>query len=496
MTDFGRGMAKITVRSGTQTRTLQGAQGETLLRLLTRHGVFLPARCGGRGTCKKCRVKLLSGSVEGASPDEEGCILACRARIAGDCTIEAESERGTGLEDFCFARRAQGRGEGLGAALDLGTTTLALLLADRSSGKVLAKESCLNPEAAFGSDVLSRIKACEDKKAVFEQQALVLVKTRELIERALAGRNETLTRLVVTGNPTMLHLFAGVDPTPIGSAPFTPVFLQERVFAGSELALPANEVLLLPSVSSYIGADVTADILAADLCSSKENVLLADLGTNGEMVLFSDGNLYAASTAAGPALEGACIECGTGGVEGAISRVRRTEQGFALETIGGAPPKGIAGSGLVDAVACLLRSGELDETGRLAKERVFFSPDVYLTQGDIRAFQLAKGAIRAGMRALLRHAGLREEELSRLLIAGGLGYHIDRASAATTGLIPPAWETRTHAVGNGSLYGGYLALLDEGCRAECGKIAARCKTLDLAADPAFSDDFMDGMLFE
>ena len=489
-------MAKITVRSGTQTRTLQGAQGETLLRLLTCHGVFLPARCGGRGTCKKCRVKLLSGSVEGASPDEEGFILACRARIAGDCTIEAESERGAGLEDFCFARRAQGRGEGLGAALDLGTTTLALLLADRSSGKVLAKESCLNPEAAFGSDVLSRIKACEDKKAVFEQQALVLVKTRELIERALAGRNETLTRLVVTGNPTMLHLFAGVDPTPIGSAPFTPVFLQERVFAGSELALPAKEVLLLPSVSSYIGADVTADILAADLCSSKENVLLADLGTNGEMVLFSDGNLYAASTAAGPALEGACIECGTGGVEGAISRVRRTEQGFALETIGGAPPKGIAGSGLVDAVACLLRSGELDETGRLAKERVFFSPDVYLTQGDIRAFQLAKGAIRAGMRALLRHAGLREEELSRLLIAGGLGYHIDRASAATTGLIPPAWESRTHAVGNGSLYGGYLALLDEGCRAECGKIAARCKTLDLAADPAFSDDFMDGMLFE
>ena len=445
---------------------------------------------------QKSRVKLLSGSVEGASPDEEGFILACRARIAGDCTIEAESERGTGLEDFCFARRAQGRGEGLGAALDLGTTTLALLLADRSSGKVLAKESCLNPEAAFGSDVLSRIKACEDKKAVFEQQALVLAKTRELIERALAGRNETLTRLVVTGNPTMLHLFAGVDPTPIGSAPFTPVFLQERVFAGSELALPANEVLLLPSVSSYIGADVTADILAADLCSSKENVLLADLGTNGEMVLFSDGNLYAASTAAGPALEGACIECGTGGVEGAISRVRRTEQGFALETIGGAPPKGIAGSGLVDAVACLLRSGELDETGRLAKERVFFSPDVYLTQGDIRAFQLAKGAIRAGMRALLRHAGLREEELSRLLIAGGLGYHIDRASAATTGLIPPAWETRTHAVGNGSLYGGYLALLDEGCRAECGKIAARCKTLDLAADPAFSDDFTDGMLFE
>ena len=457
-------MAKITVRSGTQTRTLQGAQGETLLRLLTRHGVFLPARCGGRGTCKKCRVKLLSGSVEGASPDEEGCILACRARIAGDCTIEAESERGAGLEDFCFARRAQGRGEGLGAALDLGTTTLALLLADRSSGKVLAKESCLNPEAAFGSDVLSRIKACEDKKAVFEQQALVLVKT--------------------------------VDPTPIGSAPFTPVFLQERVFAGSELALPAKEVLLIPSISSYIGADVTADILAADLCSSKENVLLADLGTNGEMVLFSDGNLYAASTAAGPALEGACIECGTGGVEGAISRVRRTEQGFALETIGGAPPKGIAGSGLVDAVACLLRSGELDETGRLAKGRVCFSPNVYLTQGDIRAFQLAKGAIRAGMRALLRHAGLREEELSRLLIAGGLGYHIDRASAATTGLIPPAWETRTHAVGNGSLYGGYLALLDEGCRAECGKIAARCKTIDLAADPAFSDDFMDGMLFE
>ena len=212
--------------------------------------------------------------------------------------------------------------------------------------------------------------------------------------------------------------------------------------------------------------------------------------------LVSEGKILCASTAAGPALEGACIECGVGGVKGAVNRVLCEDGKLTYSTIGNAPPVGLCGCGLVDFVACLLERGDLDETGYLEEEKVSLTPEVWLSQADIRQYQLAKSAVCAGMRALICKAGLREEDVSRLLIAGGLGYYIDAESAARTGLIPSGLKTRAEAVGNGSLYGAYLVLTDDKCRAEAREIAARCETVDLSSDAVFNDEFIQGMMFE
>ena len=350
--------------------------------------------------------------------------------------------------------------------------------------------------ADFGADVISRIMSAEAGNA----QLLAEAVRGQIAETASRFLREfsipALKKVTVCGNTTMLHLFCGEDVSGIGRYPFTPAFLEEREYRGEALGIPADLIILLPSISSYVGADITAGILAADLPSSELPALLADLGTNGEMALVSGGEILCTSTAAGPALEGACIECGVGGVKGAVNRVLCAGGKLSYSTIGNAPPVGLCGCGLVDFVACLLERGDLDETGYLEEEKISLTPEVWLSQADIRQYQLAKSAVCAGMRALICKAGLREEDVSRLLIAGGLGYYIDAESAARTGLIPSGLKTRTEAVGNGSLYGAYLVLTDDKCRAEAREIAARCETVDLSSDAVFNDEFIQGMMFE
>lgn len=488
---------KLTVLTGERTVVFEAERGKSLGRLFSMHGIHIPMRCGGNGICGKCKVKLLEGRVSGARPDEGGLVLACRAVPESDCVISVTEEKGRGLEGFRFARRPQPCHSGWGVAFDLGTTTLAACLVRLDDGEVVARTSCLNPQAAFGSDVISRIGACAEKENLARQQKLINEKAAEMVRGLSAQAGGVhVSRMTVAGNTTMLHLFCGEDPTPIGVYPFTPAFLEEREYRGETLGIPADLIVLLPSISSYVGADITAGILAADLASSDKPALLADLGTNGEMALVSGGKILCTSTAAGPALEGACIECGVGGVKGAVNRVLCEGGKLSYSTIGNAPPVGLCGCGLVDFVACLLERGDLDETGYLEEEKVSLTPEVWLSQADIRQYQLAKSAVCAGMRALICKAGLREEDVSRLLIAGGLGYYIDAESAARTGLIPSGLKTRAEAVGNGSLYGAYLVLTDDKCRAEAREIAARCETVDLSSDAVFNDEFIQGMMFE
>ncbi len=488
---------EVTVYAGEKTYRIEGKRGDTLLRLFSAHGIVIPARCGGNGTCGKCKVRLVSGRVEGAVADENGEILSCRARIVEDCAVRVRTETGRGLDGFRFFRTVSARGKGLGAAFDVGTTTLAACLVSLETGEILARTGRLNPQSVFGSDVISRIHACADERNVRAQFRAVTACAEEMLAELLqAAGGGNISRMTVAGNPAMLHLFCGVNPAPLGVAPFTPVFLGERVFSGEELGLSVGEVVFLPSISSFVGADVTADLLSADLYGREETALLADLGTNGEIVLKANGALYCTSTAAGPALEGACIACGTGGVAGAIDGVGWDGSQFRVTTIGGKPPVGICGCGLADAVALLLDLGRLDESGYLDEERVYLTPEVYLSRADIRQFQLAKGAVRAGIETLLKRAGVSAERVSRVLLAGGLGYYVKARSAARTGLIPPEFARRAHAVGNGSLYGAYLALCDASLRSEAKEIAARCETVDLSADPFFTQAFTEGMFFD
>ena len=311
--------------------------------------------------------------------------------------------------------------------------------------------------------------------------------------------------LTVCANTTMLHIFCGEDPTAIGSAPYTPVFTEMRAYSGDALGLPAGQVYVLPSASGYIGADVICGVLTLE--EKTGPWLLADLGTNGELALRIDGKIVCASTAAGPALEGANIECGLGGVPGAICAVSWENDSLAIRTVGGQDATGICGSGLVDLIALLVQCGVIDETGcfddfcehplaqKLDDDRFYLTDSIWLSQKDVRQFQLAKAAIHAGITTLCASAGLRPEDIKKLYIAGGLGFYLREESALTAGLIPSGFTGKIQALGNSALAGG-LRCLESGERQRACRVAGAARICELNGRADFTQNFVDAMSFE
>ena len=347
-------MSTLTIHWGETLLTVPAEPGQNLLEVLAKNEIPVYAPCKGNGACKKCRVTWKTG--EGTAQ-----VLACETRLEGDGEVWVPRVTGGGLTEYAPNRWEAGL-SGTGAAVDIGTTTVAVALIALDTGKTLASRAILNPQQVCGADVISRIAACGEGKLELQTR---------LIRKAVAGLLEELCRAqgvtglqaaTVCGNTTMLHLFCGVDPTPIGTAPFTLVFTEMKTYAGAELGLPAERVYVLPSASGYIGSDIVCGIVSQGL-DKGEPALLADLGTNGELALFTGERLICASTAAGPALEGANIECGTGGVPGAICGVAWEHGQLKLRTIGDLPPTGICGSGLVDLIALLLKREVIDESG-------------------------------------------------------------------------------------------------------------------------------------
>jgi uncharacterized 2Fe-2S/4Fe-4S cluster protein (DUF4445 family) len=319
---------------------------------------------------------------------------------------------------------------------------------------------------------------------------------------------EKVEQLSVAGNAAMLHLFVNADPSGMGAVPFTPVFLEAKTLPGSALSLPVETVKLLPSISAFVGADITAGIAATGMTEQDKTSLLVDIGTNGEMALFHRGKLFCCSAAAGPAFEGAGISCGTGSIAGAVNRVRREGGKTIVSLIGGGHgdgsagietvPAGICGSGLVDAVAIMLEEGVVDETGAFTGEDAESFPvaeGIAITRSDVRQFQLAKSAILSGIKILCKTAGLEPSAVERVYIAGGLGFHISMDSAVRTGLLPSCFRDRASVCGNTSLEGASRCLRDPRFPPLCAGIAAAGSTVELAADPAFMDEFTENMLF-
>jgi uncharacterized 2Fe-2S/4Fe-4S cluster protein (DUF4445 family) len=334
-----------------------------------------------------------------------------------------------------------------------------------------------------------------------------LNKTKDLLQAL--SKDEKITELTVCANTTMLHIFAGVNPVSIGRYPFAPVFTETVIYAGETLGLPVERVRLLPSVSGYIGSDVTAGVLALGLETDKEQGirLFLDIGTNGEIVLSNNGKLFATSTAAGPALEGASIECGMGGTAGAVDRVFERNGEFAFTVLGGGAVKGVCGSGLIDLVSLLLQKGFIDENGawnedcehplsvRLAGDKFYLTDTVYLSQKDIRQFQLAKAAIRAGMDALLAECGVRHEDVVKVYVAGGLGYYMNAENAVRVGMFPKAFLGKIETVGNTALAGTRLCLLKASERKRIEKIALRTQIVELALLERFNKEYVEQMCF-
>ena len=483
-------MHTVTVHWGEETRMVQSPEGKNLLKLLEEEQIIISAPCQGKGRCGKCRV-----AVDGKEA------LACQTSVCGDMEIRVPRSEGSGLSVFSGAPWPQGH-EGLGVALDIGTTTLAAVLVDMRSGQILESRSMLNPQRVCGADVISRIAACGEGQLSL-QRDLIRTAARQLAEQLMpAAKGQAIGPMTVCGNTTMIHIFCGVDPSPIGVAPYTPVFTEMKEYPGAELGLPVETVFVLPSAAGYIGSDVVCGIHS--LGDAPGVRLLADLGTNGELALIMEDRIICASTAAGPALEGANIECGTGGIPGAICAV---SDALDFETVSGQPATGICGSGLTDLIAVLLRKGVIDETGALDEEcggdleariddqRFYLQEDIWLSQKDIRQFQLAKAAINAGIETLCESAGLHCGDVDRLHVAGGLGYYLAEKSMLETGIIPGPFSGKLETPGNTALAGAVRCLLEQE-RARVCAIASSIEVCELTGRSDFSDRFIDAMCFE
>jgi uncharacterized 2Fe-2S/4Fe-4S cluster protein (DUF4445 family) len=399
-----------------------------------------------------------------------------------------------------------------GVAVDIGTTTLACYLMDLITGAELAVASSLNPQKAWGDDVISRCDAARSG-SLEELQKAVALEIDGLIggmcAKAAISRSD-IFQAVIAGNTVMLHLFAGISPENIALSPFIPAFSCAVDFSARELGLnfnPEAVVTLLPGVAAYVGADTVAGMLAAGMNEACEPSLLIDIGTNGEIALSAGGKLYACSTAAGPAFEGAHISSGMGGIAGAINKVTFTD-GIRFSTIGNAPVRGVCGSGLLDLVAGFLDCGAIDETGRIDpdsapswveiednKLAVCKEAGIWLTGRDVREVQLAKGAIAAGVEVLFNEAGIKASDIRHVWLAGGFGSYMDRRSACRVGLIPMELMDRTAAIGNSSGAGAKAALLSQAAMAEAKRLSRAVRYVELSARKDFQDLFMDKMMF-
>lgn len=464
--------------------------------MLIAHDLAVPRPCGGRGVCGKCAVEL-SGQVSAPNAAERraGRRLSCQALLMGDALAVLPDDGGMeqiALFSDAAARAVKPTAGRLGAAVDIGTTTLACKLYDLRDGTCLSEAGRRNPQTAVAADVMGRVgHAMDGGLDTLRRQAGEAVGGMLRESCARAGVSfEALDALVVTGNTTMLYLLTGRDPRALSHAPF----LADHLF-DEETELFGRRTYLPPCMHAFVGADISCAVLAAGQCDGDGISLLTDIGTNGEIALWKDGVLRVASTAAGPAFEGAGISCGCGSVRGAIDRVWLEGKEVRAHTIGEASAVGVCGSGLIDAIAAFLRRGDIEETGATEEERLALRDGVALMPKDIRAVQLAKAAIAAGMETLMRSAQTAPEEIGTLYIAGGFGSHLNVDSAATIGLIPDALAGSVRILGNAALAGAARLLLDTDAIARIRAICARATFVNLGGDPLFNELYVDHMFF-
>lgn len=515
----------MTVQDGERKYRVQIRQGQSVMEALTEHGQYFEAVCGGNGRCGKCGIRLLAGELAVTAEDRHcfseeeltlGYRLSCRAYPEGDLCIELAGQKETAYaavaEYGSAAKEQEGREqpeEEYGVAIDIGTTTIAMQLVALKSGASKAVHTGVNRQRRFGADVISRIQAaCAGKAGALRESIREDLRAgiARLTEKANIGEDK-LTRAVLAGNTTMIHLLMGYDCSGLGVYPFTPVSLSLietdlRELLGESLRpVPAA---VLPGISTYVGGDIASGILQCGMDVSGEVSLLVDLGTNGEMALGNASRILTASTAAGPAFEGGNIRWGCGSVAGAISRVAIEEDQVSVETIGGAAPAGICGTGVVETAAELARLGLVDETGLLDDEyfdegyplaKTASGETIVFTQQDVREIQLAKAAVRAGIETLLLRYGIRADEVENLYIAGGFGFQLDAKKAAAIGMLPPALVSKARAAGNTSLGGAVRYLLDESCRERIVRLTQSTGELNLSGDKDFNRIYMEQMMF-
>jgi uncharacterized 2Fe-2S/4Fe-4S cluster protein (DUF4445 family) len=544
----------ITVIQKDTRQIINTVEGKNLLTQLQEAGFYVPALCGGRETCGKCRVKVLAGSLEISDADRahfskselaEGYRLACAVYPRSSLTISISD---SGEEDFsALAGFKENMVPGTvkkkvtdtiyAIAVDIGTTTLAFALLDCGTGNVIASLSMVNKQREFGADVISRIQRANAGdlgllcRCVREQiSAGIESLCRDASIETSHGRQiidpRQIREVAIAGNTTMLHLLFNLSCRTLAQAPFTPVSLEmvsvdyKEIFNSSvcDEAFDLNcKVTALPGISAYVGADIVSGILFSKIDESSKPAALMDIGTNGEMALSYGGKIICTATAAGPAFEGGNILWGTGSVQGAISQVTFCNGVFEIATIGNKSPVGICGSAVVDIVYQGLKNSLILPNGRFNPENNFRSKnnfrtengmqeivlaknadgrDIVFCQKDVRELQLAKSAIRSGFDALLNHAELSYDDLDVLYIAGGFGFNLNLESAAGIGLIPKELVQKISVIGNSALGGAAAYLLNPLLEERLKNIARDSEEFNLPGDRFFSEQFISNMDFE
>lgn len=496
--------SKVSINLQPLGKSFKVVSGTPLQDVLFTHGVEFP--CGGRGKCKGCRVRVLSGTLP-VTPEQENMLspeelragwrLSCQCSADADLTLELAQWEASILSDetaFTFKPKP-----GLGIAIDLGTTTLVTQLLDLPTGNVLAVRTALNSQARHGADIMSRVGYAVSESGHGRLTELIRRQIGkmigELLETTTAEHTE-IADVVLVGNTVMHHLFCGLDLTPLSRFPFESETLGACTFSSTELGwnFSAPLVRFLPCIGGFVGSDILAGVFARRIHESDRLVGLIDLGTNGEILFGTRRRMVCASTAAGPAFEGARIYMGMRAATGAISEVHARDQKLVCHVLGNVTPRGICGSGLVDAIAASLDLGIIESGGRLSDGRnsLTLMPPVKISQTDIRELQLAKGAIAAGVHILLRDLGAEPADVSEVYLAGAFGNYVNISSAQRIGLLPLPPE-RIVPAGNTALLGAKKALYAD--HTEWTRLPSRIEHYSLSEKPDFQEIYVENMTF-
>ncbi len=527
----------------------QGAAGTSLFDCAESLGIKVPTSCRKQGKCKECLVEIAQGMdcLSARTPQEAhlkgGFRLSCSCRITADAGLirchtmrrgEMRIERHAlelpvshkNLKVEPSITRDGSRilldGEEIdetegpihGLAMDLGTTTIVLRLLNLETGEIVADSSFENPQRFGGSDVMARIHYDGHDGTKLLQRTLAGY-LAHAIEEFLVDPH-SIYEMVVAGNSTMRDLFFRLDVSSIGQSPYrsvTELELAEGRRITTSLTESARRLLLpihpkarvygLPIISGHVGADAAACMLALDIANEERLISIMDIGTNTELIVGNRQKILAASCPAGPAFEGGRVACGMPGLPGAVEKVRiREDGGMDIRVIGDGVPDGICGSGLVDLLSELLRTGRMNSLGRFenGEERiVIFSSDegeIFLTESDINELAQAKGANVAGLRVVFNQYGIRFEDLGVFYLAGGFGRHLSIESSKRIGLIPNINDAKIRQVGNAAIEGASIALLSRTKRDEVEKLVQRVVHCRLETDPNFFDFFVEGCQFK
>lgn len=537
---------RITINLNIDSKTTDKT---TILEYCRSHGIAgIETPCGGKGTCGKCKVTVTKPYYKD--------VLACRTRICDGMEIIVGRKESTGTKEDSMVVLTNGgnvsekfnehvnrnvvlkeetvnesekveSNAGTLAACDIGTTTVVCYLIDKETGQIISTRSSANPQRSFGADVLSRIEAAGRIEASSEpglkiMQTQIVSLLNGFISEMLTECGRTkVSRFSVAGNTVMCHLLMGISPEKLGKAPFMPDEYFGRAFNPLSIGIEnCQTMIIFPAVSGFVGGDITAGMMETVNCN--ELTLYLDIGTNGEMALGKGDRYVCCATAAGPAFEGAQIEQGMPASKGAVDKVWLEGRRIKYSVIGNDRPVGLCGSGLIDALAVLLKAGIIDENGTIlsgqelpilfrsyvfeveAEETaqstepslaVHIAPGVYITQEDIRKLQLAKGAIAAGIEVLFKEYGCTPCDLDILTFAGGFGNYIDKASAAAIGLFPQELLGRAKEVGNAAGNGAVSAALSQEAWERALEISKDMRYIELASYPSFDEMYVEHMNF-